>query len=333
MFSSSIFSGLENLQEKEITLEASDSTQHLRVIIPKITDNYANYTPSLGSQPTVFNCDYFRPGTFSAQSIKGDTTPFIELYATNATACISYYAPTLSHDYGYAIFLKHKNNTGRDLHFWVLNENQGYSPIDTYVPANDEERTTTFVLPPQEQFGTAYSLHFDSISIGSDLTHNSISHISVHPLPYKLLSTMRIEKAQARLSEPDYKRVSVTHPNESLYKVTGLTSQDNQTLILSQSFDQGWKAYHIQQGAENQGLKSIITTALPFVTGSPLKNHVQINTWANGWDLSGSEISTDDQIILVYLPQYLQYIGFLLPVMILVLFGAKKSWSSLKKSA
>jgi hypothetical protein len=47
--------------------------------------------------------------------------------------------------------------------------------------------------------------------------------------------------------------------------------------------------------------------------------HVQINNWENGWILSHEEFRNKNQeLILIYLPQYLEYLGFLIPAIILV---------------
>lgn len=319
---------LPTLASREVVIPKNRTSQQLRVVLPKVTDNYANFTPSLATQPSVSNCDYFRQGEYSVESIKNDTTYFLELWANNATACISYYAPTLSHKYAYALFLKHKNTAGRDLHFWILNEDQGYAPLDTYVLSDTEEKTTSFVLPPQEQFGTAYSLHFDSISIGNTLAHNSISHISMHPLPYTSLTMMRLkaagvpEEPQQTFSTPK----TVTHPNESLYVVSGLQLTNSHTLILSQSYDEGWNAYAVEND-------TFLAKTLPFLTGTKLEEHVKVNNWSNGWLLDPSLITQQSSIVIVYLPQYLQYLGFILPLVILPFFLLKKNLFHLKKNA
>jgi hypothetical protein len=48
----------------------------------------------------------------------------------------------------------------------------------------------------------------------------------------------------------------------------------------------------------------------PFLGGRELKNHVLINNWENGWILN-SKLDNNSKIIIVYLPQYLEFAGFM----------------------
>jgi hypothetical protein len=57
----------------------------------------------------------------------------------------------------------------------------------------------------------------------------------------------------------------------------------------------------------------------PFLFGNEVKNHVLVNNWENGWILSNKEQSN---LVIVYLPQYLEYLGFiilLLPIIVVFL--------------
>jgi hypothetical protein len=82
------------------------------------------------------------------------------------------------------------------------------------------------------------------------------------------------------------------------------------TLVLSQSFDNGW----IALGP---------TKTFPFI--KPIGNHVLVNNWENGWQLSSKQTTnTQLTIILFYWPQILEWIGFvILPIPFLVLLVKK----------
>jgi hypothetical protein len=92
----------------------------------------------------------------------------------------------------------------------------------------------------------------------------------------------------------------VKHPNESYYEIKGITEE--KTLILSQSYDKGWHAYALNS-------ENLLNKLFPFIGGKELKNHVLVNNWENGWVLD-SKFDKNNKIIIVYLPQYLQFIGF-----------------------
>ena len=84
-------------------------------------------------------------------------------------------------------------------------------------------------------------------------------------------------------------------------------------LILPQSFEKEWKAYQVQ--SSNFKVQSWANTVFPFVFGKELKDHVLVNGWANGWELNDPKAMkqfNNGTIVIVFLPQYLEYIGFLL---------------------
>jgi hypothetical protein len=69
------------------------------------------------------------------------------------------------------------------------------------------------------------------------------------------------------------------------------------------SIRQGWHAYAIN--CYNK-IFCFAGQTFPFIFGREIKDHVKINNWANGWN------TNDKNIILLFWPQYLEYIGFLM---------------------
>ena len=69
-------------------------------------------------------------------------------------------------------------------------------------------------------------------------------------------------------------------------------------LTLSQGYEKGWTAW----------------------LGGEKLEHVKVNSWANGWMIEESECSGNDicKVIIVYWPQYLEYIGFGLIFFVLI---------------
>ncbi|MBI2051841.1 hypothetical protein HYT33_03720 [Candidatus Roizmanbacteria bacterium] len=69
------------------------------------------------------------------------------------------------------------------------------------------------------------------------------------------------------------------------------SAYQKEIFVLNQSYNLGWKAY---------------------ANGKELKNHVLVNNWANGWILDPSTIQQYNNmtIRLVFLPQYLEFLGF-----------------------
>ncbi len=315
-----LFNSLPLLQETTISLSSQEGDV-LRVEIPKIEDNYVSFKPTITNTKLV-NCDNFRRGTIN--SVINDKEQ-LELSSKNATACVSFYSPTLPHDQGYAIFVDSKNEKGRGLHFWIENNTTSFSPIDTYLPTERKLLINTFILPPQDPQGIGYTLHLENVSIGNEETKNNLGKISVYPIPYNFLTSL-VLTSNNQLPTTNYQQpITVSHPNESLYVVQlPITNyQLPTTLVLSQSFNAGWKMYRIKN--YELGIMNGLNLVFPFFFGEEIKEHVLVNNWANGWVIDKLEVRSEKlEVIIVYLPQYLEYLGFL--IILVVLSVISFSW-------
>ena len=89
---------------------------------------------------------------------------------------------------------------------------------------------------------------------------------------------------------------SISHPNESEYLIKDVTNSQKASIVLSQSFNSGWKAYGVNK-------LNFVSEIFPFAFGKEIKQHILVNNWENGWIL---EPKNDNRnIIIIYLPQYL----------------------------
>ncbi len=282
---------------------------NIRITSPKVDDPYYSFTPALQSLQIQGNCDTFRSG-FSVKDISPHAATFDNL---NSSTCASFSQGTLSHNISYAMFVNTTNLSGRTFHFWVLNEDNKRSQFDTYIAG----RTESYVLPPMEDTGLAYSFHFDNISIGQDETKNSLSKFAVYPIPYKLITGISINSQNLTQKGLENTAKSVSHANTSLYRVN-LSNSKPTTLILSQSYDAGWHAYAVKNS--DSRIVNFASLAAPFVFGTEIKQHVEVNSWENGWTVDSAHAQSQT-IIIVYLPQYLEYAGFaVLSILALIIF-------------
>ncbi len=272
----------------------------IKLSVPKINDSHLSLTPNLSLAKTE-KCNNFRNGRIITSD---NTEAGIKLATENTSACFAFYASTFLHDEGYVIFTDSKNISGRPFHFWALNEDQKSSLIDVYLDKSGGEQF--LVLPPMEQAGLAYSFHFDNVSIGRSQAENELKSFSVYPIPYRFITDLEIVSTiPNEVHTQGFEIKSVEHPNTSLYIVKTGKIENKNTLILSQSYDPGWHAYRIRDG--KQGL---LPQIFPFIFGEEIKNHVEINSWENGWIID-QQTGNNNLIVIVYLPQYLQYLGFI----------------------
>lgn len=295
-------------------LFVSHTADRISMTFPRVTDPAFSETVPVKKFKPVENCDAFRNGFVDTQIINEDASLQLRFISDNATACTSYFAEGLPHDLGYILQVTAMNERGRPLHFWVENIDQRRGPIDTYLPSDKTLRTNTYFLPPLEQFGRSYAFHFDNIGIGNEEPVNNLKNLSYVPYPYAFASAIRVAQDVALPEKQTYELPNVVHPNESLYLVTISDPREAQSLVFSQAYDPGWKAYQITGSCNN------LCMIFPFLFGKELPDHVKVNNWANGWSLQeGTEKGESERhIVIVYLPQYLQYFGTIVSLVIIL---------------
>ncbi len=127
-------------------------------------------------------------------------------------------------------------------------------------------------LSKNKQFGQDYFyLPPSENSLGYNLSIDNISYGN-----YDAIN----ELAQVKITEID---------SDIMALKTMQTSSSNQQqayLLLRQSYQPGWKAYQ---------------------NGKELTDHVLIDNWANGWKLDSPSAKN---IVMIFWPQYLEYVGF-----------------------
>lgn len=322
-YSPSEIASLPFFKERTLTTNPTQP-QTLTITIPKIDDSYLSATLNPDKFSKITNCDNFRKGTVESKVTEEQGNKTLTLTSKNATACVPFFLPTLAHREGYAIFITSSNQEGRSLHFWMENTDAKSGSLDTYLPEGKTQTDTAFILPPLEEFGNSYALHFDNISIGKDVSTNTLKRVSIYPIPYAYLTSLVFAAKEPTVTATGQTALTVEHPNESLYRVQVTKNQEPMTtLVLSQSYDPGWQAY-VTKNYESR-IMNQAASVFPFLSGKRLE-HVKVNNWENGWKLDSPQ-TTDNkqQIVIVYLPQYLQYVGFviLLSVIIYLLLPEK----------
>ncbi len=305
---------------------------NLEIRIPKINGYY-----SANFQPTTYNlkpksCDQFNNGIYTHEQVKVDEQELLRLTSVGSSNCLDFDLPNLAQRLSYLVTFDSRNVEGKSLLFAAINKNSERADIETYLPSMKRQVesgklvTSYFVIPPMEQFGVGYSLHVDNISIGREKTVNDLGKISVNPIPYNFLTSLKIVKGDQVFQgsggnvATDF---AVEHPNPSYYQITMGNEKMHEcvngkcTLVLSQSYDNGWHAYEVNSDwlTDSWYMKLIIP-----LFGKEIKSHVMVNNWENGWDLSKikdqkSKISEQNQpvtVAIVYIPQYLEYLGFVM---------------------
>jgi len=221
----------------------------------------------------------------------------------NSSAELSFYRDNLFHQASYILFAESKYKSGLPVNFYIDNTFQNRPEVETKLSKDNKENV--IVIPKTEEVFQGYGFHFVVKSVGVEKAEANITRVALYPFPENTIRNIRI--LQDISPESIAKNTSET-PIEfnkivpSLY--TAETPKQGSALVLSQAYDKGWKAYQIN------GKSNFIKLTLPFIFGKEIKNHVLVNNWANGWQIGQSSmVNGQSSIVILYLPQYLEYFG------------------------
>jgi hypothetical protein len=312
--------GQENTMPTETEQTPISIDSSFSVLIPKI-GGYGSYESSRAIDPFL--------GTASPCNISEDTSAqfnqkiierqfrFVRFASINAHNCRGIYMPNANNRNAYILGIKSRHISGKPLQVWIENLTAKRSDQQWYLQNNLDFSWEYFIIPPMTLDGVGYVLHFDNISYDKTESANDVAEVILHPFPFQFLSSLKII-TNTQTPPQETLIQSISHPNYSVYKVS-FDSQLKEigTLSLSQSYDPGWIAYE----TPNE-----LARLFPIFFGKPIKKHVLVNNWANGWVLPtrNSSLESRNSITIVFWPQYLEYIGFALLLLTFLILLRKK---------
>ncbi len=286
------------------------------------------------------------PGTIPGIKLS-NAINYLRFTSRNQRGCLSFSAGNLPHHDGHLVAVESRHISGRPLLFSLINQTAKHVELETYLQATSNKRQETsenwqkdyFILPPLAVDGLGYSVYLSNDAIGRQETINDLKSIKFYTIPYHELVSTHVSRDEVTKLRSNEVTFSVHHPNPAYYKIVlrsnparhqlslqatagGEVTNNELTLILSQSFDPGWRAYTIApcdkgQGTSKTNLMSHVSCFLspyvPFLFGTEIKAHALVNNWANGWVLRSNEVTNNQlTIVLFFLPQLFQWLGFLL---------------------
>lgn len=256
----------------------------------------------------IESCNKNKKTNVKNEIIESQNKKFLRLKAENANNCsLAIKFPNLSHSLGYLISIETRNKKGRTPLFWLENLELKKSDLEFYLPINKNWDKYYFIQAPAKNDGLGYTIHVDNISIHNEAV-NDIGLVTITPLPYNFLKNFYLKTGEFLSDSSLLPAAQVKHPNPSLYLVE---TDEKGTLVLSQSFNNGWKAYLINDKLQMLNDKWGL---LAPIFGKEIKEHVLVNNWENGWVLGSEQDNkkTENNIVIIFLPQYLEYLGFVL---------------------
>lgn len=307
--------------------------QEITVVVPVIS-----LTNFISKETHVTNCS-FTP--WKGQNIVefNRTHDRIRISSQNgATACFGYDASFLEQRYGYLVRVETKNRQGRRLFFYILDKTKK----QTYVEDRLQQDAEYYLISPKYEYGSGYVFAFHNNSYENQPSVNEVIKLTVYLFPYTDIKNLFLTKQSRVMPSPAvFSDDFVVKKNQYfLYTVRSNNFSSNQTLVLNQAFEKNWRAYRVET-ADSRRLdlrfQNLFKTFFPFIFGTEIKNHVLVNNWANGWRLDNNLESNNPKsnnltsITIVFLPQYLEFLGFgMLIITFCGLFFLKSNKSNLK---
>ena len=226
---------------------------------------------------------------------------------------LSFYLDTLPHPGSYIMFVDSEYWSGLPTSFYAENTLRDRPEVETKLSKTKDKNV--IIVPPTESDHAGYGFHFTVKSQGIEEAASVLKNISLFPIPESTIENMKILLNKRELVSDESTVIMGNKINASLYSLNIAKDSKSKYLVFSQSHDPGWRAYEMANNSE-WPIANSLKTALPFLFGDEIKEHVEVNSWANGWLISEDRIrKTEDRIVIVYLPQYLEYTGFAILIM------------------
>ncbi len=236
------------------------------------------------------------PGQENKSSKSFDETDSSYRYVSEkGSYCDHISFPNLPHSLSYLVYVKSKNTSGLPMTFCITNYTSRRCDIYAKLTKFATPSEDVFLLPPSDPTGTGYDVNLENVGITRTEAINNFYSVSFVPIPIDLFSQIVSGTAAQKLYPGTVSNTIVYNPS----LITTEVKNGPALISLSYAYDKGFAAYEV----------SCKSTFCPFtyllrpLFGSSLK-HVEINGWKNGWEAPSSST-----VLIIYLPQYLEYIG------------------------
>jgi len=209
--------------------------------------------------------------------VSEDLLRFIRYTSSAGSFCDHFSYPDFERNQSYIISVLSRNKKGLPLKLCVSNYLSKRCDLFTQLGESANFKEENFLLPPIDQ-GKGFDVNISNFAIKGSPSINDLKSINIIPFDYSKLSQIEA--------------------------YTASDSNGKSVIVYSQSFDSGWKAYEV---------KSWLDTVFPFIFGKEIKQHVLVNNWANGWIINSEKLKVkSEKLVIIFWPQYLEYLGFAL---------------------
>ncbi len=214
---------------------------------------------------------------FVSRSTSGDV---VRLMTTDAFTCQKFTFTDINTTDAFVLAVQSRHIAGEPLLISITNKGRP-AGMDIQVPKHTDVMHDYYFLPPTFPSEVELTITLSNASYNQYTSINDLEAVTLYAA-MQTLPAPETEKSIIKLPK------QISHPISGLYIIDLPPGESTGILTLNQSFNTGWKAFDANH--------------------TELQDHVLVNNWANGWRLTEEH----GQIVIVFLPQLLQYAGFLL---------------------
>lgn len=363
----STHSRINHISDQKINL--TDRQSFLQISLP-ITDtplDIRQLSESNGLFPEDRNCDQFNDQGKTVKLVSKDGFLY---QSQNAIQCDYLNLRHLPHSLNYLLSFKTQFQKGLPLTVCLENQSTYRCDIYERLTKTNQFQSLIQPIANHDE-PPGYTLHLFNQSIGNRVTSNLLKELSIRPIPLNFMKSISISPTSIKNTsvipgqDPESIQINSTfisiHPAEFLYTVslstpgtndlaphTVIPGQDSESiqinssvLNLYQTKSPYWQAMEVTQ-ADLQ-LPSWLLTAKIFFYHSRLTRlaHSDAELWHNSWTISNASPSPvipgkDPEsipisLVIIYLPQYLEFLGLAFLLTPILIFLAQKFPSKLHK--
>lgn len=207
--------------------------------------------------------------------------------------------PNLPHSLSYLVYVKSKNETGLPMNFCITNYTSRRCDIYSKLSRFKTPQEDVFLLPSSDIEGSGYDINLENAGIKGTPGVNTLYSVTFIPIAYQFLS--QIQTGNPKVSNYQGKILSQTIYNPMLMTVK--TEHSPTLLSLSYAYSSGFTAYEVSC---TNGIFCPLSYLFRPLFGNELK-HIMVSGWKNGWI-----VPRDGTILIIFIPQYLEYTGILI---------------------
>lgn len=294
--------------------------------------SFADWKPEI-QMGQVKNCNVLEQGKVLSERLFGGMRYWS---SDGGVSCESVFFPQLKTDVDMLVHVKGIHALGRGFKYYLRNLATGRQDIEYLFDQEDFDSFTPFPAGKVGNRGLSFDL--ENRSFTNLASENSLMNAEFISFPIDYLSRVALvpREYSRDISNGDLRVrnnlvvIDSLNLGDAFYSVQAIGSG---LISLNQGYNEGWVAYDVGK-FKNQN--SRIKMLMPWWFGEKLE-HVKVNGWANGWIIPAEETSdklqvtnengeivspavqdrNDRQIVIVYWPQYLEWLGLLVLVMTL----------------